>query len=426
MQRLYHYIENYVETYFRIDSKYFIKSGFWLSLTQFIVLASGIISTAIFAHFLPESQYGIYRYLVGLAAIFSAFSLSGLGEAILQTSAKKYFSFYQETINTSLFYSLGITICGILGFSYYFYKDNLTLALGCLLISILQPIINSFQYVPVFLQGSGRYMESTLLQSIKAITITLFSLVILLMTKSVILLFFSFLFISAATSWVSYIWYKPTSETKVSQQIKNTYIRYARHTSLRNILGSISNRLDIILVFVHLGAVELAIYTIATVVPEQIKASFKNLASLLLPKYAKNNLDRIAKSVPKRSLQLFVLLFGITCVYLVIAPYLYSILFPKYENVAFYSQISALAFPAFVLLIPYTISQSQLAEKELYKITLYGSVFQVVSLIILIYFFGLLGAIVSKVLYRFFSLILSFVYLRKNFKDNSISLQPSK
>ena len=413
MRRSYHYIEKKIGSYFRIDSSYFIKGGFWLTVTQGAVLFAGIISTAIFAHFLQESQYGTYRYLISLAALFSAFSLTGLGQSILQTAAKKYAGFYIETIKTNLIYSLGITFFSLAAFSYYLFKDNSTLAFGCLLISLLQPLINTYQNTSIFLQGEGRYKESTFSQSFKVFITTSLSVAALYFTKDILILFLTYLISNLVTNWLIHSRFLPNCVVTTPRKVFDTYMQYAKHTSVRNLIGSISNRLDTILIFTQLGAGELAIYTIATVIPEQIKASFKNLAALLLPKYATNNVENLLKSVRTRSMQLLACLILITVAYLVTVPHVYALLFPKYETAVFFSQVSALAFPAFVLLIPYSILQSHLAEEKLYKITLYGSIFQVISLITLIYFYGLLGAVISKILYRFFTLVLTYSALRK-------------
>jgi O-antigen/teichoic acid export membrane protein len=197
-------------------------------------------------------------------------------------------------------------------------------------------------------------------------------------------------------------------------EIANQYINYAKSTSIRNIISSVSNRLDTVLIFTQLGAAELALYTIATIIPEQIKASFKNLASLLLPKYARHeNITVLRRSVPKRSAQLFLLLFAVTVLYIIAAPYLYQLLFPKYQDAVLLSQISALAFPTFILYIPYSILQSRLAESELHKITLYSSIFQVITIFGFIFFFGLLGAIIARLLYRVIFMLTVYGYFHK-------------
>jgi O-antigen/teichoic acid export membrane protein len=411
---MYSFAANFLQKKFNFDAHYFLKGGFWLTLTQVIVVLAGIITTSLFAHYLSETDYGIYRYLIGLAVLFSSFSLTGLGQSILQTAAKKYYRFYQETIRLNFLYSLSITAISLGGAIYYFINENIILSLGCVLIAIFQPIINGFQNTQAFLQGSRRFREATIAQGIKVLVVSLLCVATLFFTKNVITLLLMYLGSNALVNIIFHLVYRPKQAPTTPEDISLQYVAYAKSTSIRNIISSISNRLDTVLIFTQLGAAELAVYTIATIIPEQIKASFKNLASLLLPKYAKHeNVDVLKRSVPKRSLQLFLLLLAVTILYIIAAPYVYELLFPKYQTAILLSQISALAFPTFILYIPYSILQSRLAESELHKITLYSSIFQVVTIFGFIFFFGLLGAIIARLLYRIIFMLTVYVYFHK-------------
>lgn len=144
MRRLYNSFVSTIEKRFHVDAHYFLKGGFWLSLTQVVSILGGLVTSVLFAKYLDPNDYGIYRYLIGLVAIFSAFSLTGLGQSILQTAAKKYYSFYSETLRTNFIYSLSITAISIAGSSYYFFNNNSLLATGCLLIAVSQPLIITF------------------------------------------------------------------------------------------------------------------------------------------------------------------------------------------------------------------------------------------------------------------------------------------
>ena len=411
---MYSFAANFLQKKFNFDAHYFLKGGFWLSLTQVIVVLAGILTTSLFAHYLSETDYGIYRYLIGLAVLFSSLSLTGLGQSILQTAAKKYYGFYQETIQLNFLYSLSITVISLGGAVYYFINENLTLSLGCVLIAIFQPIINGFQNTQVFLQGSRRFREATIAQGIKVLIVSLASIAALFLSESILILFLVYLGVNSLVNVLFHLIYRPQHTPQTPTEVSVQYVAYAKSTSIRNIISSVSNRLDTVLIFTQLGAAELAIYTIATIIPEQIKGSFKNLASLLLPKYAKHeNIDLLKRSVPKRSVQLFLLLLAVTILYIIAAPYMYELLFPKYQSAVFLSQISALAFPTFVLYIPYSILQSQLAESELHRITLFSSLFQIITIFGFIFFFGLLGAIIGKLIYRIFFLVIVYSFFKK-------------
>jgi O-antigen/teichoic acid export membrane protein len=274
-------------------------------------------------------------------------------------------------------------------------------------------LVNTFSNVHPLLQGSGEYKKSAQLHTAQVVFGSSLIILGLFFTKNIILLISIYYTSQLISNIIGHLIFTK-KDSRTPRFIFDRYLKYAKNTSLRNIATSVAQRIDNIILFTQLGAVELAIYSVATVIPEQIKSTFKNLATLLLPKYAK--VEKIAdakKNVPLRTLQLFIVLTFITVFYIIFSPFLYGFLFPNYPEAVLYSQIAALAFPTFILFIPYSILQSQLAEKELYKITLFGSLFLIISLLILVFFFGIIGAIIAKLLYRLYLALMSFFFLYK-------------
>ena len=410
---MYSSLVGFINKKFNTDAHYFFHGGFWLTVTQVVVVSSGLVTTALFAQYLSPTEYGMYRYLIGLAVIFSSFSLTGLGQSILQTAAKKYYSFYTETIKINLAYSLGIAVVAMGGALYYWYFNNPILSIGCLIIALLQPIINIYQFIPTFLQGSKRFKESTIIQSIRIIIVSITSLAVLYFTKNILFLLSAYIGSSALINIASHFWYRHRSQDITPPEILKKYIDYARHTSLRNIISTMVQRADIIIIFTQLGAADVALYTIAMIIPEQVKASFKNLASLLLPKYAKHKDLKSHRNISTRSFQLFFLLLGVTICYIVVAPHVYNIIFPKYSNAAFLSQILALSFPAMISIIPTSAFQSSLEENKLYKMLAIESTTSILLLVVMTLNFGVLGAISAKVITRYITTLSNYYYVSK-------------
>ncbi len=413
---MYSLLADFLHKRFHIDAHYFLHGGFWLSFGQMITLGFGLISTALFAHLLTPQDYGIYRYLVGISALLASFSLTGLGQSILQATAQGHRGFYKATLKVNFLYSLFITAAGTLAAGYYWLQGNMLLATGCLIVAVIQPLITTFQNTQSVIQGEGRYLESTKQYGFRMVLVTFISVVSLLLTKNILVLFFFYLAGLLVVNVISHYIYKPADAT-TPKDVWTKYLSYAKHTSLRNLISNIAQKADTIIVFTQLGAIELALYSIATIIPEQVKGSFKNLASLLLPKYAKHeNRTTLLRSIPRRSFQLFIVLFSVTCIYIIAAPFIYKILFPKYQDAAFFSQILALSFPAMVSIIPVSALQSQMAKKKLYQVQILESVVLVISTAVLTITVGVLGAIVAKVATRYATLSYNF-YLLYNDKE---------
>ena len=404
-------IADKIQKKFRIDAHYFLKGGFWLTLTQVIVTLAGLVTTAVFAHYLSENEYGIYRYLLGLAIIFSSFSLTGLGQSILQTSAKGFYNFYNETLRLNLLWNIPTLLASGAGAIYYFYNNNLLLSLGCVAIALLQPFINTYQYVPTYLQGDKKFKLSANIQNCKIIFVALVSVITLYFTDQILILLTVYLGASALSNYLSHVFFVKKKVVKTPKEIFNTYIKYSKHTSLRNVLSTVANRIDAVIIFTQLGAADLAIYTIATLVPEQIKGHFKNIASLLLPKYAIAGSAILISGAFKRSLLLVVTFTIIALSYIVAAPFIFGIFFPKYTEAILLSQILAISFPAMIAILPNTILKASLSEKELYKIEIISSLYLILSSFVTIYFFGLWGAIINKILFRYLTMSLNYIYM---------------
>lgn len=410
MRYLYNSLADFLEKKFRFDARYFIKGGFWLTTTQGFVVLSGLVTTALFAHFLSPEQYGIYKYLIGLAAIFATFSLTGLGQSIFQTAAKKYLGFYRETFKLNALYNIGVIASAALGGTYYLINENLTLGVGCFLIAFLQPLINQFQYIPAVLNGTKRFKEATLQQIFRTLFVTTASLIALFFTANILILFATYLTAQAIGSFISERYHRPQDPTPTPPDIFQKYISYAKHTSVRNTIGILAQRLDTVIVFTQLGAAELATYAIAMVIPEQIKGSLKSLSTLLLSKYASTTHHQIHTSgLLKRSLQLIVLLIFITASYFFLSPYVYEIIFPQYPSAISLTQLYSLVFVTYVVYLPYSLLSVQLAEKQLYLLNIGGSIFQTILFILIIPTMGIVGAILVKLIYRFSFTILTFI-----------------
>ncbi len=400
----------------KIDLHYFAKGGFWLLMTQTVTIVGSLIGTVIFAHILTEADYGTYRYVIALSVLFTTFSLTGMTQSILQTAAKGYTEFFPYGVKTSLLYSAGITISGVIGAMYYYSQGNMLLATACILIALLQPLISAYQNIVSFLHGLRLFKESAFLQVFRVTFLTLSCIITIYFTHNVLILFFVFLFSQAIGNILSSFIFKSKIDyqTPLQEEIRIRYLRFAQHTSIQNIIIGVASRLDNILVFQQLGAVNLAIFSIATLITDQVRGAFKNLLTLLIPKFAKHqNIEKNRANIPLRSLQFFGIITAISVILILLLPTLYALLFPKYLSAVYYSQLLALSLPASVSLVPLSALQSHLRDKELYAMNLYGAFFQIAITFLFITFFGLLGAIWARIISRYATTILTFYHLFK-------------
>lgn len=402
---------NLIAKKFNIDAHYFIKGGFWLFASQVSTIISSLIVAALMARHMTENDYGIYRYIIGLAALLSVFSLTGIAQSILQASSQGYKDFLRASIGISLKYSLGVTLVASLSAAYYFSAGNQILMYGCIMIAVLHPITQLFINTLSHLYGESKYATGAKMQAFKSVLVSGSTLLTLVLSQNILLLLVVYFLSQAIATLLSYYLYKPRNyhQEIIPQEIWNKYITYAKNTSYRNILIGVASRLDSIVIFQYLGASELALYSISNLLPDQIRSSLKNLQTLLLPKYTKHgSIETLKESLIKRSIQFFLLLTVATIVFILIVPPIYTALFPKYAEGVLYIQLLALSFPASIFLIPLGALQAQQKEKELYLLHITTSIIQIVTLLLLILNYGLVGAIVAKIIAQYLKAILSY------------------
>lgn len=405
-------MHNLIEKIFKIDSRYFINGGFWLLTAQGLTIIISMVGTIIFAHYLTANDFGIYRYLISLAVLFGSFSLTGVGQAILQAAAKHDTWYYAFGNRRTARFNLISSSIALSAAAYYAIFDNYLLAIGCVLIALLQPISIYFLNALAFLHGQKKFKEATYLQTTRSFFITLSSIAAVLITHDVLILIMVFLGCQAIAGYVSWRHTRRTVPESPEPAKLARYHSIAIHTSLRNIIVGTAARLDAVIVFQQLGAASLATFTIATLLPEHIKGAFKNLPTLLIPRFSsRTEID--APHLAKHSLKGFVLLTVFTGIVILIVPYLYEIIFPKYPEAALYTQILALAFPASIYHIHQSWLQTQKAEKALYSANVLTSGFQIIATFLGITFFGLLGAVGAKVATNYVQLFTLMYYTRK-------------
>lgn len=402
---------------FNTNLNYFINGGFWLIVAQASTILFSMLVAVIMAKYVSVTDYGIYRYIIGLAALLSVFSLTGIGQTILQASSCGYKNFLQASTIITLKYSLGITITALTGAIYYYSVNNELLMYGCLLIAIFHPISQLYLNTLSHMYGILEFATGAKIQAIKSVFVSGTTIIILLFSQNLYLLLIVYFCSQAIASVAIYYFYKPEAgnPNSIPQKIWHKYISYAKNTSYRNILVGVASRLDSIVIFQHLGAKELALFSITTLMPDQIRSSLKNLQTLLIPKYTKyDSLHLLKKTIPKRSIQFFLVLLIITIIFIVIIPPIYKFLFPKYSEGAIYIQLLALSFPASISLIPLGALQAQHKEKALYIFHISTSFIQIATLLILVFNLGLIGAYVARILTQYSRTFIAYLLLYKS------------
>jgi O-antigen/teichoic acid export membrane protein len=118
-------------------------------------------------------------------------------------------------------------------------------------------------------------------------------------------------------------------------------------------------------------------------------------------------------TLPKKIFKFFLVIIPVVILYIIIAPFLYKILFPEYLDSILYSQILALT----ILYIPATLLGTSLVAKmqtkKLYFLRTFLSLARIALLLILTPLYGLWGIISATLILTITSFCLNFFFFKK-------------
>lgn len=411
-KRSLNWLTNYLET----DMTYIAKNGFWLTIGQITatVLAFGL--SVFFANFVSKEVYGNYKFVLSATGILGSLSLTGLGTVVIQAIARGKEGMLYEAVKTTLKWGLLILLAGVLGSIYYFNGGNTTIAVSMLIAAFCLPLINAFNLYGSYFSGKKDFKKSTLYWITTQTILNISIITTGILTKNTLALVSTYFIVNT----ISAIWcfWHITKKYNLNKESDDSLMLYGKHISFMNFFNAIANQLDKILVFHYLGAIDLAIYTFSQAIPEQIKGSFKNLFAIALPKYAEMEESLLRKSITKKAWQLTIISFFIVIAYIISAPIIFKILFPKYIEAVFYSQIYVLgliAIPGLSLFSTYF--QIKKATKTMYKLTTSSNVATIILSFLLIYTMGIKGAVIENGVSWFIMLGINYYFFATHKED---------
>jgi len=393
----------WLEKYTKTDMIYLARGGFWLGLGQVISSGSTFLISLVFANMLIPEVYGIYKYVLSIGSLLLITTLSGMDSAVTQSAARGYEGTLIVGVKTKIKWGIlgSITALGIS--IYYLFQDNHTIAISLLITAFFIPFIESFDMYNALLAGKKLFSVQTHFNNAKKIIALLSIVVTLFFTHNLYIILFVY-FLSTLIPNI-FIYIKTLHTYKENNLVDPESMKYGKHLSLIHVVGTVLSELDKILLFHYVGAVNLVVYSLASAPTDQIKGLLKNINSLAMPQFSKRSPEDIKKKIFNKLFILGIVTSLIVFCYIFVSPIFFQTFFPKYTESILYSQVLSLSLIAVTLSgFMYTILESQKAKKELYEYNVYTSVFSIIILFPLIYYYGIWGAIITRVITRVFSL----------------------
>jgi len=394
------------ERFAKTDLIYLAKNASWLSVSQVTIAALALLVSVAFAHFVPKDIYGSYRFLLSLFWTLTTFSLTGIPPAFARAVAKGEDGAYGESIRLSLLWSWPMVLISLGLSAYYFFQGNLLLSFGALVIMALGPLMQPSYLFGSVLEGKKAFRATAIAGIVLNAVPTAALIAAIFVTRNPVAYLAVYLIANAGTAALIslYVW---AHYRAGGRKPAESLFTLGAHFSAMNVLASIAGQIDRLLVFHYLGAIELAVYSFAVALPDQIKALSNNVATIAFPKFANRPFAEIQQTLRHRMGGFTLLMLLVAGAYILVAPFVFAILFPAYTEAVWYSQLYALALIPLASIFPATALQAHAANKELYIFNIVSSVFQIGILFPAIAYYGLLGAVIARIVSRAFNLSLS-------------------
>lgn len=389
-----------------IDFPYYVENGFWVAVNQAIQIIVGIGLSVILARYTSEKVFGQYNFLLSILSILSIISMPGVNISLLRSIARNKHGTYKKTVKFSFLWSLaGVPVFLLLGV-YYHLNDNLVIAYAIYSTAFFFPLIFPFQKWQVLLQGQSKFNLLTLYNSIKNITVAGFiSASVFLGKDNIQLIFIAYL---SSNTLINILFYYLSNKHIKNNDTDSNWKNSAYKLSLIPLISLIFDHADKVLLGVFFESYKLAIYSIAVSIIIYIRTAIKMLMNVVMPKLYKADKNLLRTVLRKFGIKLFFILIIASGIFYFFLPFIINILYTaKYESSIIYAQIYLISIPATGMVMffqNYLIAFK--AEALLIRIKLILAIFNLLLYFLLIPSFGIIGAVISSIIYYYLSALI--------------------
>lgn len=399
------------ETFFKADMVYVAKGNSWQILGQVVTSLLALAMVMIFANYLPKETYGLYRYILSLAGILGVFTLMGMNQAVSQAVATGD----EGALRASIRYQLKWNVLQFFAFctlsAYYFYNHNTPVAASLLVMGIFSPLTQAFNTYGAYLSGKKEFRLNNIFSIISTAVYVAGMAAIVILNGEVFWLIVVYSLSTLGATLVFYIVtlriFKPPA-TKSADALK-----YGRELTFIGFIGPIVSQLDKIILTHFWGATQLAVYSLALAVPDRATIAIKNLVGIGMPKFSTKTPNELNKVFYLRIFQGMLIGALCTAAYVVLSPYLFKYLLPKYLDALLFSQLLSISF-IFSMPNRYIslLMTSQKLSKLIFANSLIQNVIRVSLYVVLGIFGGILGLVIAQILNSFISMLINIVTWR--------------
>jgi O-antigen/teichoic acid export membrane protein len=292
---------------------------------------------------------------------------------------------------------------------YYALQGNFTLGAVFAAVALFIPVLEPGALYSSYLNGLKRFRQWSLLDIFSQLGATALIVATIFFTDSVLLIALAYL--------VSYGIARTVATGVVRRSVPPAatedpdLLRYSKSVSLFQIVSRVTASIDQIVLYHLLGPVQVALFALASAVPNRIQSLLRIGGIIAFPKLAERSMDDIRRALPRKLLLLTLAIAAAAGLYILAAPYLFAWFFPKYLPALGYSKVLVLyTFSA----LTYPISAAFFAHKNVtpgYAMSIVNLGVKVVALAVFVPLVGIWGAVISTLAASASTIVIAGYYL---------------
>jgi O-antigen/teichoic acid export membrane protein len=387
---------------FKVDARYFAKNSAYVALSHGLNIAKGLTTGYLISRLFPAEMYGEYRFVLSVAGTLGVLGLSGMPRAISRAVARgdKDIPLRYTIRWYAVFCLIGAAaLVGVIPFLGRWQHENLwpMFLLAALLFVPTNVSTTLFGGIVI---GKGKFGMSFRAGLTSSILIIIGTLIMLLVRPSPVILLG---LVTGIPTIVYLITLRKAMKEYPSDSRRFGILSYGIRLSIADVPMALSWYLDSLLISGLFGLKELALFSVATMIPEEVKGLMKEFLPLSFSKQAagSDSYERRMHLTKVVAWLTLIVALGIG-IYLLISPIVMPLLFPLYESAAIIPVTDTAAI--ILLTMPAQLFAQQLeaqgkAKEVLISQWLSSGVFAL-SLFILVPTAGLIGALVARGLFR--------------------------
>lgn len=395
------------QRFLRTDVRYALRGGFWLSFGTAAGTLLSFLTAIAFANLLPKAEYGTYKYVLSLAGMLGAFTLTGLGESLSRAAAQGYGGSLRYAFRRALQWDSLSAAAAAAGGIWYLTHGNQTLGVSLFIVAAYLPLSGAAGLYAADLSGRKDFRRATAFALLRSVLLAVSLIVTLFLTDSVIALVAVYLGVHTGIALFGYaltIRGRPRDAA-----VAPATFRYGAHLSLANFLGALVSSFDKVLIFQVLGPVQTAVFAFAQALPEQLDAFVGHVRGLALPKFAGRSAAHALGPLLRKSLIFFLALIPVVAAYIILAPTLFRIFFPQYMDAVPITRIISLTILVIgpgQLLLAFQTAHKDVSGRYMH---LLPTIPWLVLMLLLVKPYGLIGVALAKVVAKTFGTILAVI-----------------